>query len=232
VSSFLSAATDTETAKTGEVIENFMSSWTTLVGDPVMSKWIVVVLGMSVALNGFLLKGIAAAGSGLPIVRGSVRFRSRARVSEKAEEDFCEPIHPVVAMPSIGPVVAPPAPAPVPEPSPAPAVLDAPVKVSKPPVLSIPIDLTTVDARLEKERLHAEALARSERARNEPTRSLDDIVDIFENGPRPVSASLSLLTDEEVIILAQSGKIAAYALEKMLGDFERAVAIRRALICV
>lgn len=227
-SSYLSSAAgmDGERADTGAVLEHFMSGWTTLVGDPVMSKWIVVVLAISVALNGFLLKGIAA-GSGLPIVRGSVRFRSRARVSvDKVEEDAAEA---AVIMPSVGPVLAQ-APAPVPEPAAAPAVVEAPVK-HKPAVLSIPVDLTTVDAKLEKERLHAEALARAERAQNEPTRALSEIVDIFENGPRPVSASLSLLTDEEVIILAQNGKIAAYALEKMLGDFERAVAIRRALIC-
>lgn len=223
---------DAEKANTGEVIENFMSGWTTLVGDPVMSKWIVVLLGLSVALNGFLLKGIAA-GTGLPIVRGSVRFRSRARVSEKVvEEEACEAPKPSVILPSIGPVVA--APAPVPQPVSAPAVIDGPVqehKEHKPPVFGTPVDLNTVDAKLEKERLLAEAMARAERASNEPTRSLDEIIDIFENGPRPVSASLSLLTDEEVILLAQNGKIAAYALEKMLGDFERAVTIRRALIC-
>jgi hydroxymethylglutaryl-CoA reductase (NADPH) len=56
-------------------------------------------------------------------------------------------------------------------------------------------------------------------------------MDIFENGPRPVQASLKLLSDEEVVVLAQAGKIAAYALEKLLGDLERAVRIRRALIC-
>lgn len=230
-SSLVSDATGAaEKANTGEVIENFMSGWSTLVGDPVLSKWIVVMLGLSVALNGFLLKGIAAAGTGLPIVRGSVRFRSRARVSaEKVEEDICDTPKPVTIMPSIGPVVT--APAPVPESVPLPVVIDGPIKEHKPPMLSIAVDLNTVDARLEKERMHAEALARAERARSEPVRSLEEIMDIFENGPRPVSASLSLLTDEEVIILSQNGKIAAYALEKMLGDLERAVTIRRALIC-
>jgi hydroxymethylglutaryl-CoA reductase (NADPH) len=39
-----------------------------------------------------------------------------------------------------------------------------------------------------------------------------------------------LLSDEEIIMVVQSGKMAAYALEKVLGDFERAVHIRRALI--
>jgi len=71
-------------------------------------------------------------------------------------------------------------------------------------------------------------------------RSLEECIDIFENGPRPLSASLALLNDEEVILLAQNGKIAAYALEKVLGAgvgvggavaLERAVKVRRALIC-
>jgi uncharacterized secreted protein with C-terminal beta-propeller domain len=48
---------------------------------------------------------------------------------------------------------------------------------------------------------------------------------------RPVSESLKLLNDEEVIMLSQKGKIQAYALEKMLGDYTRAVKIRRALLC-
>ncbi|RCH84496.1 3-hydroxy-3-methylglutaryl-coenzyme A (HMG-CoA) reductase isozyme, partial [Rhizopus stolonifer] len=38
------------------------------------------------------------------------------------------------------------------------------------------------------------------------------------------------LTDEEVILLVQKGKMAPYALERVLGDLERAVSIRRALV--
>nr|CAE00496.2 hydroxymethylglutaryl-CoA reductase [Rhizomucor miehei] len=38
------------------------------------------------------------------------------------------------------------------------------------------------------------------------------------------------LNDEEIIQLVNAGKIASYALEKMLGDMQRAVSIRRALI--
>lgn len=38
------------------------------------------------------------------------------------------------------------------------------------------------------------------------------------------------LSDEEVIMLVQKGKMASYALEKVLGDLERAVSIRRALV--
>lgn len=53
---------------------------------------------------------------------------------------------------------------------------------------------------------------------------------------RPLNEVISLmstpevLSDEEVISIVQSGKMAAYALEKVLGDLERAVNIRRALI--
>jgi hypothetical protein len=32
----------------------------------------------------------------------------------------------------------------------------------------------------------------------------------FENGPRPVANSLAMLNNEEVILLSQKGKIAAY----------------------
>ncbi|KAF6757830.1 hydroxymethylglutaryl-coenzyme A reductase-domain-containing protein [Ephemerocybe angulata] len=67
---------------------------------------------------------------------------------------------------------------------------------------------------------------------SEEVRPLDQCIAIFEKGPRPASASLALLNDEEVIQLADAGKIAAYALEKLLGmdALERAVRIRRALI--
>ncbi|CAO3576664.1 unnamed protein product [Absidia cylindrospora] len=46
----------------------------------------------------------------------------------------------------------------------------------------------------------------------------------------PLMATPEELTDEEVVVLVQSGKMASYALEKVLGDLERAVGIRRALI--
>ena len=204
-------------------------------GDPVVSKWIVCFLAVSVALNGYLLKGIAA-GSGLAAMRAvrsqGVRFRSRARSVVKLAEEPDEPrrVHvpaPVVVMASTVPAVAPP----VKEPEPAPA--------PKPSVLSRPPDLDTVDRKLKSVvpiRSPPPALPITpETPDMEPVqmevRSLAECVDIFENGPRPVSVALQTLNDEEIILLSQTGKIAAYALEKMLGDFDRAVRIRRALIC-
>ncbi|OCH91254.1 3-hydroxy-3-methylglutaryl-coenzyme A reductase [Obba rivulosa] len=218
-------------ASNGEALDAFMSSWSRLVGDPVVSKWIVLLLAVSVALNGYLLKGIAA-GSGLAAVRAvrgqGVRFRSRARAEpeepEKKERETVQegkremhiPMPPISVMPS----VMPPMPVvPVPDPLP----------VRAPPPYSAPVNLEKVDQKLQQELSTTAAVAERE-LYSGPTRSLEECVEIFENGPRPVSASLATLNDEEVIMLAQNGKIAAYALEKMLGDLERAVSIRRALI--
>jgi len=47
------------TTKEDGIIEDFMSSWTHLVGNPNLSKWIILILGVSIALNGYLLKGIS-----------------------------------------------------------------------------------------------------------------------------------------------------------------------------
>ncbi|KAJ3551806.1 hypothetical protein NM688_g4499 [Phlebia brevispora] len=52
---------------------------------PVASKWMVVLLVISVVLNGYLLKGIAA-GAGQQIVRAGVHSRSRVWVAENAKE--------------------------------------------------------------------------------------------------------------------------------------------------
>jgi hydroxymethylglutaryl-CoA reductase (NADPH) len=45
----------------GAGFERFMGSWTSFVGNPILSKWIVIALALSVFLNGYILKGIAAA---------------------------------------------------------------------------------------------------------------------------------------------------------------------------
>ena len=64
-------------------------------------------------------------------------------------------------------------------------------------------------------------------------RSLKECLAIYEEPSRPRSESLALLSDEEVIMLANNGNIATYALEKLFGmdQLERAVRIRRAILC-
>ena len=41
-------------------VSDLMTSLTRMVADPLLSKWIVILLAISVSLNGYLLKGIAA----------------------------------------------------------------------------------------------------------------------------------------------------------------------------
>ncbi|KNZ44216.1 3-hydroxy-3-methylglutaryl-CoA reductase [Puccinia sorghi] len=61
-----------------------------------------------------------------------------------------------------------------------------------------------------------------------PNRSLEETLDIFNSNSPDLGPSK--LTDEEIVVLVQQGKVAAYALEKVLKDLTRAVRIRRALI--
>jgi hydroxymethylglutaryl-CoA reductase (NADPH) len=219
-----------------DMIDNFMSSWTQLVGDPILSKWIVLLLGVSVALNGYLLKGISTGTGSTRIVQQAlgVRFNTD-RVQEKQLAVSSSTPAPVSIIPETrkdNVVVYSSAPAIV-RPVPIPAV-------QRPPSANgISSLLESVDQRLKAQQTTFTTGDESDSQDEEPnrkeisspTRSLEECIDIFENGPRPVSVSLSLLNDEEVILLAQNGKIQTYALEKVLGDLERAVLIRRALIC-
>lgn len=266
--------------------ENFLSAWTTLVGDPVLSKWIVLALVASVTLNAFLLKGIAfASGQGVlmgigglvPSVRfsagtfasGRERARRRGRDDERSEESEKEdgtdgegkPEKPRRSLPVLTPINTGSSPVSsethakakahserlreafakkVQEmPPAAPLVHPEPVRPSVASVAVNSLALDLVDQKLAQAQakkglqldLSSSSSVPSPESETRETRSLEECVDIFENGPRPVSVSLALLNDEEVIILCKAGRIQAYALEKMLGNFERAVRIRRALIC-
>ncbi|KAI1786178.1 mannosyl oligosaccharide glucosidase-domain-containing protein [Ganoderma leucocontextum] len=79
----LAPALRASNTNTGEAVENSMSSWSSIVGDPVVSKWVVALLAVSVALNGCSLKGIAA-GSGLAAMRAA---RSQGIADEEPEEE-------------------------------------------------------------------------------------------------------------------------------------------------
>lgn len=219
-----------------DMIDNFMSSWTRLVGDPILSKWIVLLLGVSVALNGYLLKGISTGTGSTRSVQQpqSVRFNAVDRTQEKQTMASYSHPAPIPALPrsrteSVAVFSAAPA---VVRPIPVPAV-------PRPPsVNGISSLLNSVDEKLKAQQSTFTTGDESDSQDEEPStketstpiRSLEECINIFENGPRPVSVSLSLLNDEEVILLAQNGKIQAYALEKVLGDLQRAVLIRRALI--
>jgi hydroxymethylglutaryl-CoA reductase (NADPH) len=219
-----------------DMIDSFMSSWTRLVGDPILSKWIVLLLGVSVALNGYLLKGIS---TGTGSTRGvqqaqGVRFSTVDRGQEKQlgippSLPAPIPIFPGSRKEGVAAYSAAP-----------PVVRPIPVPARAPSVNGISSLLESVDEKLKAQHPtftpSDESDSQDEESNAKETsshiRSLEECIDIFENGPRPVSVSLSLLKDEEVILLAQNGKIQTYALEKVIGDLERAVLIRRALVCM
>jgi hydroxymethylglutaryl-CoA reductase (NADPH) len=231
---------------TSELLESFMSTWTRLVGDPILSKWIVVMLAISISLNGYLLKGIASGvvggrlaeslGVGFGVVKGNVRFEE-AEVEEEGEGEVR-----VVVIP--------------PDTDSKPLSLevtrnvasfkmeDVDKKLQTASRLMIqpkaviapvfPIDQPRTTTTLVQAPIPSASSGESSTSSGKgPIRTLDECIDIFNNGPRPLSDSLALLNDEEIIMLVQDGKVAAYALEKVLGsaELERAVRIRRALIC-
>ena len=227
--------------KSGHIIHNFMESWTRLVGDEVLSKWIVLVLAVSVALNGYLLKGIAVGGTNAlrPAVLQAVRFGGDDS-KDKTKDEIRQPSPVLPRLSSLESPVLPEVdytPEVTPRPSYFNSVLPAPVAPIPVPARNLPLNLDRVDQKLEEQRTHElerSILPSSTISATPPPEGLrpfEEILEIFENGPRPVANSLAMLNDEEVVLLSQKGKIAAYALEKMLGDNERAVLIRRSLIC-
>jgi hydroxymethylglutaryl-CoA reductase (NADPH) len=239
-----------------------MSSWTRLVGDPILSKWIVVVLAISISLNGYLLKGIAsgvvgggfAENLGVGFVKGVVRFEEAEENSEEEEEGQIVVIPPEPKMdrdlklerrlsPEATRNVASFKMEEVDRKLQTASRLMIQPKAVIAPVLPVDQPRTTTASTttvgqatlpLSSSSSPDESSASiSSGNKMGPIRSLDECMDIFENGPRPLSDSLALLNDEEIILLSQNGKVAAYALEKVLGpaELERAVRIRRALIC-
>lgn len=249
-----SAATNQARRKTtGEQVESFMSTWTRLVGDPILSKWIVVMLAISISLNGYLLRGIALGvgvnGLGALLARGKAGVRFEDGEGEDKEESA------VTVASSTTPTAVQT------------STSTSHALVHRPSFTSSvnTFNLEDVDKKLKAQRrltiTSKTVLGAAAAAVNQPTppssssdgssssdqedqdvlppstefvRSFEECLDVFENGPRPLSKSLALLNDEEIILLATKGKVAAYALEKVLGngpaELERAVRIRRALV--
>ncbi|KAI5996069.1 hydroxymethylglutaryl-coenzyme A reductase-domain-containing protein [Pisolithus marmoratus] len=223
--------------KPSEILENFMTAWSVLIGDPLLSKWIIFLLACSLVLNGYLLKGIAE-GAIRSIQPPSVRFRSvtSTRVEKESDnKDVAEAETTAARRRPSFTIGATPKSLPdttesdeTPDVSPPPSALKpivAPVAVHVNKENGVPAFL--LDMKL---RAQPAAVRNTESKVNLPVRSLEECIEVFENGPKPVQAALATLNDEEVILLAQNGKIAPYALEKVLGDLERAVVVRRALI--
>ena len=226
-------------------IDHFMSEWTLLVGDPVLSKWIVVALGISVLLNGYLLKGIASnsiGGKG-PVAAAAQALagvfestlptdRKRRRWSGGASLDQYRQERMRGARKSISGVSVTPR---------------GRVHSEMPQTLTRPAPETEGDCTPKGEgRANGDAVGHvvvaetpripvvgEARLPHSPNgsdvtfgrRPLDECVEIYAGG-----VGANNLSDEEVILLVEKGKVAPYALEKALKNLERAVRIRRAVI--
>ena len=198
------------------ILGDFMNGWTHLVGDPVMSKWIVLILGSSIFLNGYLLKGLGG-GSGPYTVqldnKGSIAARrhwaERLPDNDKLKayqlQRVKETAQKVNNIPS----------------APLPVVKEV---IDKPPLVN---DSGHTG--------HPKILEHSPTPNQEShfgRRSLEECVELYQKS-KDTSSGINIsqeLSDEEFIMMVQKGKIPLYALEKTLGDFERAVKVRRAVI--
>ncbi|KAJ7737854.1 hydroxymethylglutaryl-CoA reductase [Mycena maculata] len=252
-------------------LEGALNTWTRLVGDPVLSKALIVVLGLSVLLNAFLIRGVAG-------VRG-VRFVDghQAQVVEDAQPasvvELKELKHKdsqdgwardIAASSAISARLAPAPPA-------APKKEVTPISIihaqtPAPTDGAMPtFSLDDVDRRLREKSRGRIGISVKGRSRTparriatlsssssaSPSSDSDDHDHDFDSEdaePRPLPELIALLaaapkssglrdfTDEEVVLLSQAGKIAGYALEKVLAPaqepsgLERAVRIRRALV--
>ena len=280
-------STDAEVTDSLAILDRFMSRWSKLVGDPVMSKWIVVALGISVFLNGYLLKGIASgsdssfapgsaaeaaarillASTGSTVDRDDVDAKAglkrrwsggqgiselqkewtaedaaamaqqHRRRSEKADIEAHKVAPELIKLSTKVPdrrqsseedsEVSPP-----------PSPISVRIKLRKPTLTNGALLHTTESSEssppspsvpgVEREiRLSPSTVALVPLGKVPDTpRTLEVCAKIFDGG-----VGALLLNDEEIVLLVQKGKVAAYALEKLLNNYERSVSIRRALIC-
>ncbi|KWU43403.1 putative hydroxymethylglutaryl-CoA reductase [Rhodotorula sp. JG-1b] len=262
-------------------LDQFFSRWTRLVGDPIVSKWIVIALGLSLFLNGYLLKGIASGsdsfghGSAAEIAArvllastgadanndddeaakarlrrsfsllreelqdewtqkdAAIMQREYNRHERKAERDAEHQAPSVVKVEATKPgrdsdssEDSPPG---------SPILIrtrnlrngHAAAASTSASTSSDRLAVPTEDSPAPRLKLSPStvALVSAQHEVPETPRDLETCVKIFNGGEGAM-----LLNDEEIILLVQKGKMAAYALEKLLQDHVRAVAIRRALI--
>lgn len=199
--------------------DHFMSEWTLLVGDPVLSKWIVVFLAISVLLNGYLLKGIALNSMG---GKGPVAAAAQALAgifdAERGQRALRETTPRGRKMELSAHMVGTNASTSTRDGDSTPRVEEV-GKVAASHTVNVPI--------IKEPRIPSPSFpsASDDSALTFGRRSFEECVEIYAGG-----VGANNLSDEEIILLVQKGKIAPYGLEKALKNLERAVRIRRAVI--
>lgn len=226
----------TRRASSLNVLDNFMSGWSVIAGDPVISKWLSLALVISIFLNAYLLKGIATGNAAVADgnAAGAAAFAAarmigahldreessspRKTFKEDTADERLSQYHRTIAKAAQKQSKATTA-----ENIRITKAVSAPVTApghsqDATPQMAPEKDLTPQQvATLSLNGVSSDSSA-------EP-RPLDEILQVYAEG-----AGVMLLSDEEMIILVQKGKLAGYALEKTLQDNERAVRIRRAVV--
>ncbi|KAJ6590631.1 hydroxymethylglutaryl-CoA reductase [Mycena vulgaris] len=237
-------------------IDTVLSAWTRLVGDPVLSKGIVVVLAISVLLNAYLIRGVGRARGGVRFEDGREEAKQESEAKEHSEEapavktepksepetaqgswarDIVSASTTAFAAPAVQPISIVHAQTPAPSAGAVPTFsledVDRRLRArgrgqrSRTParrIVAVPSDEESDNDEDEEDELEKEP------------RPLPELIALLESAPK--SSGLRDMTDEEVVLLAQAGKVAGYALEKVLAPaqeaagLERAVRVRRALI--
>lgn len=257
------------------VLDSLMSGWTVIVGDPVISKWMSLALGISIFLNAYLLKGIATGNAVLSegnaagaAAYAAARFigahldsearaidehsERRRRWSSRGEQpaatrgkstDSLNEYHNKLAQMSAAHASSPLSKlahendklASKKASDTGAGVNVVPAKAVKPDAMEA-VKKSDVQPSSEGNGAVATPGQRGQQIRLQDAtyvgpdgeavvRPLEELIEIYAGG-----AGIFFLTDEEIITLSQHGKIAAYALEKVLQDHERAVRVRRALV--
>ncbi|CAG8513664.1 13118_t:CDS:2 [Ambispora gerdemannii] len=216
-------------------VDSVMELWSYFVQDPVLSKWISLGLSLSIFLNVYLLNSSKAAhnitrysksSTELNIQeKGSSSSSTELNIQEKGSSSSSTELNIQEKGSSSSSTVA---------------ILEKkthsnstrqienissnPQKnVSNTAVMAVN---ATSDIFEQKEKTESSISLTKHVDSPSKSRSIDELLKILktpEQGP-------SALNDDEILQLAMNGKIAQYALEKTLGNLERAVKIRRVLI--
>ncbi|KAG8967015.1 3-hydroxy-3-methylglutaryl-coenzyme A (HMG-CoA) reductase isozyme [Tulasnella sp. 419] len=213
------------------ILQPLMDDWTSFADDSSVSRWVMVALVVSVFLNGYLLKAIGASPSPnqsahtAPTLPHQEREPTSSKWVENCEKTEKSGLADLLALQERikGAVKAPSLRIELPRKS---LTIDSPFTGGFTMSIRPPNSLSTSRSDSPATTLAPNSLVNTPEISEIPlSRNYDECLTIFESG------GVQSLSDEEVISLAQNGKIAAYALEKVLGDCTRAVKIRRALIC-
>ncbi|BFZ55493.1 3-hydroxy-3-methylglutaryl-coenzyme A (HMG-CoA) reductase isozyme [Savitreella phatthalungensis] len=145
----------TSTSLTSSALVHFLENWTKTVGDPILSKWIVIILAMSIFFNAYLFNAARV---------GLVTQTTQPQTPTVVEKEVVKYVD---RFPGLHPR----------------HTADIP-----------------------------------------PSRPITECEELHKAG------KTRELTDEELSLLVIRGKIPPYALEKLLGNLERAVRVRRAFV--